>query len=84
MSGTSLLVLVVVGILAGWLAGKIMKGRGFGLIGDLIVGVIGAFLGSWLFGVLHVSIGSGLISTFITALVGSLVLLILIRLIRSL
>ena len=84
MSGTSLLVLVVVGIVAGWLAGKIMKGRGFGLIGDLVVGVIGAFLGSWLFGVLHVSVGSGLVSTFITALVGSLVLLMLLRLIRSL
>ncbi len=84
MNGISLLVLVIVGILAGWLAGKIMKGRGFGLIGDLIVGVIGAFLGSWLFGLLHVSIGNGLIGTFITALVGSLVLLLLIRLIRSL
>ncbi len=84
MSGANLLVLVVVGILAGWLAGKIMKGRGFGLIGDLVVGVIGAFLGSWLFGVLHVSIGGGLISAFITAVVGSLVLLMLLRLIRSL
>ena len=72
---------IVVGIIAGWLAGKIMKGKGFGLIGDLIVGVIGAFLGGWLFGLLHISIGAGIIGSLITALIGALVLLFVLRLI---
>ncbi len=72
---------IVVGIIAGWAAGKIMKGRGFGLIGDLVVGVIGAFLGGWLFGLLHISIGGGIVGSLITALVGALVLLFVLRLI---
>ncbi len=71
---------IVVGIIAGWAAGKIMKGRGFGLIGDLVVGVIGAFLGGWLFGLLHISIGGGIVGSLITALVGALVLLFVLRL----
>ncbi len=83
MSTSSLLVLALIGIAAGWLAGKIMKGRGFGLIGDLIVGVVGSFLGGWLFGLLHISVGSGLVSLFITALVGALVLLYVLRLIKA-
>ncbi|HUI88187.1 MAG TPA: GlsB/YeaQ/YmgE family stress response membrane protein [Anaerolineales bacterium] len=77
----SIILWIVVGIIAGWLAGKIMKGKGFGLIGDLVVGVIGAFLGGWLFGLLHISIGAGIIGSLITALVGALVLLFVIRLI---
>jgi uncharacterized membrane protein YeaQ/YmgE (transglycosylase-associated protein family) len=83
MSMSSVLVLIVIGILAGWLAGKIVKGRGFGLLGDLIVGVIGAFLGSWLFGLLHFSPGSGLLGMFITALAGAIVLVFLLRTIRA-
>ena len=83
MSLSSLIILALIGIVAGWLAGKIVKGRGFGLIGDLIVGVIGAFLGGWLFGLLHISIGSGLLGMFITALVGAVVLVVILRMIRS-
>ena len=77
----SIILWIVVGIIAGWLAGKIMKGKGFGLIGDLIVGVVGAFLGGWLFGLLHISVMGGIIGSLITALVGALVLLFVIRLI---
>ena len=72
---------IVVGIIAGWLAGKIMKGKGFGLIGDLIVGVVGAFLGGWLFGLLHISFGGGIIGSLIMAVIGALVLLFVLRLI---
>ncbi|MEJ2758652.1 MAG: GlsB/YeaQ/YmgE family stress response membrane protein, partial [Anaerolineales bacterium] len=72
---------IIIGILAGWLAGKIMKGSGFGLIGDLIVGVLGALLGGWLLGALGVSFG-GLFGSLLTALIGALVLLWVIRLIR--
>ena len=83
MNTTSLLVLALIGIVAGWAAGKIMKGRGLGLIGDLIVGVAGSFLGAWLFGLLHISIGSGLVGSFVTALAGAIVLLYVLRLIRA-
>jgi uncharacterized membrane protein YeaQ/YmgE (transglycosylase-associated protein family) len=57
---------LIIGIVAGWLAGKIMKGGGFGLIGDLVVGVIGGLLGGFLFG----QLGEGLIGSLITATVG--------------
>ncbi len=77
----SIILWIVIGIIAGWLAGKIMKGKGFGLIGDLIIGVIGAFLGGWLFGLLHISLGAGIIGSLITAVVGALVLLFVVRLI---
>ena len=72
---------LIIGIVAGWLAGQIMKGGGFGLLGDLVVGVIGALLGGWLFGLLGISAG-GLIGALITATVGAIVLLFLIRLIK--
>jgi uncharacterized membrane protein YeaQ/YmgE (transglycosylase-associated protein family) len=73
---------LVVGIAAGWLAGKIMKGSGYGLLGDLVVGILGAFLGGWLFGVLGIYIGGGLVGSLITATVGALLLLFAVRLIK--
>lgn len=73
---------LLIGLLAGWLAGQIMKGGGFGLVGDLIVGVIGALLGGFLFGLLGIST-TGLIGSLITATVGAVVLLYLLRLIRK-
>jgi len=65
---------LLIGFIAGWLAGQIMKGRGFGVIGNLVVGVIGAVLGGFLFGLLGFTSG-GLIGSLITALVGAIVLL---------
>lgn len=73
---------LIIGIVAGWLAGKIMKGGGFGLIGDLVVGVIGTLLGGFLFVALDIHIGDGLIGSLITATVGAIVLLFLLRLIK--
>jgi uncharacterized membrane protein YeaQ/YmgE (transglycosylase-associated protein family) len=72
---------MIIGIIAGFLAGKIMTGRGFGLVGDLIVGLVGALLGGWLFGVMGFSTGDGTIGSLITATVGAIVLLGLLRLI---
>ena len=69
---------LIVGIVAGWLAGVVMKGGGFGLIGDLVVGVIGAFLGGWLFGVLGIQFG-GLLGAILTAFVGAVVLIWVVR-----
>ncbi len=65
---------LVVGLVAGWLAGQIMKGKGFGLVGNIIVGVIGAVLGGLLFGLLGLS-ASGTIGSLVTATVGAVVLL---------
>ena len=82
MSTEHLLVFLVIGIIAGFLAGKIMKGAGFGLIGDLIVGVIGAFIGTWVFGLLGISVG-GIIGVLVAAVIGALILLYVIRLAKS-
>jgi uncharacterized membrane protein YeaQ/YmgE (transglycosylase-associated protein family) len=84
MSTESLIILLVVGAIAGWIAGQIMRGRGFGLIGDIIIGIIGAFLAGWLLPRLgvHVSIGSPIVSEIISATIGALILLFLLRLIR--
>ncbi|HYL47759.1 MAG TPA: GlsB/YeaQ/YmgE family stress response membrane protein [Stellaceae bacterium] len=82
MHGSGLLVLLLVGLVAGWLAGQIVRGRGFGLIGDLIVGIVGAFIGNWIFGALGIFIGMGLIGAVISATIGAVVLVAIIRLIR--
>jgi len=72
---------IIVGIIAGWLAGKIMRGSGFGLIGDLVVGVIGAYIGTYLYSYLGFS-AYGFIGEIIMATIGALVLLGIIRLVR--
>lgn len=72
---------LLIGLAAGWLAGQLTKGGGFGVVGDLVVGVIGALLGGWLFGVLGISMG-GLLGALITATVGAVVLVLLLRLIK--
>lgn len=82
MDGTSLLIFLIVGALAGWLAGVLVRGFGFGVLGNIIVGIVGAFLGGWLFRALGVSLGAGLVGVFLTALIGAVVLLFLISLIR--
>ena len=72
---------IIIGIIAGWLAGKIMRGAGFGLLGDLVIGIIGALLGGFIFGQLGISAG-GLVGALVTATIGAIVLLFLIRLIK--
>jgi uncharacterized membrane protein YeaQ/YmgE (transglycosylase-associated protein family) len=72
---------LLIGLAAGWLAGQLTKGGGFGVVGDLIVGVIGALLGGWLFGLFGISAG-GLLGALITATVGAVVLVLLLRLIK--
>jgi len=80
-----LIVALVIGAVAGWLAGKILKGTGFGLIGDVIVGVIGSYIGGWLWDVLHLPPigGAWWISAIVTSTVGAIALLVLLRVIRS-
>ncbi len=82
MDAHSLIIWLVIGAVAGWLAGTLVKGGGFGLIGDIVVGIIGAFIGGWLAGVLHFHIGTGIISSIITATIGAVVLILLLRVVR--
>ena len=83
MSVESLVVFLVIGLIAGWLAGQIIKGGGFGVIGDIVVGVIGAFIGGWLWGVLHLpGIGPWWLTAIISATIGACILLFLLRLIK--
>ncbi len=76
----ALLWFVVIGAIAGWLAGQFMKGNGFGLVGDIIVGVIGSFIGAFLFRSVGSNLGGGLIGSLIVAFVGAVVLLFVVRL----
>jgi uncharacterized membrane protein YeaQ/YmgE (transglycosylase-associated protein family) len=73
---------ILIGLAAGWLAGQFMKGGGFGLVGDIIVGVIGALIGGFLFRSLGISAGGGLLGALIVATIGAIVLLFVLRLIK--
>jgi len=79
ITGESLLVILLVGLVAGWLAGRIVEGGGFGLIGDIAVGVVGALLGSWLLPQLGIHIASGIVSSIIVATIGAVLLLLILR-----
>jgi uncharacterized membrane protein YeaQ/YmgE (transglycosylase-associated protein family) len=82
MSATAILVWIIVGAVAGWLAGLVVRGFGFGLVGNIIVGILGAVLGGWLFGAIGFSFFPGIINSIITAFLGALILLFVVRLIK--
>ena len=82
MALEAILIILVVGAVAGWLAGLIVRGAGFGLIGDIIIGIIGAFIAGWLFPRLGLHIMSGMIGAIIHATIGAVILLLVVRLIR--
>jgi uncharacterized membrane protein YeaQ/YmgE (transglycosylase-associated protein family) len=75
------LLFILVGLMAGALAGRVVSGHGFGMLGDIVVGVLGAFLGGWIFATFLGVAGSGLIMSLVIAFVGACVLLALIRMI---
>ncbi len=77
----SLLWFLIIGLIAGFLAGKIMRGSGYGLIGDLVIGIVGAFIGGWVFGLLGIAT-YGLIGSLVTALIGALLLIFIIRMVK--
>jgi uncharacterized membrane protein YeaQ/YmgE (transglycosylase-associated protein family) len=83
ISGENLLIILAVGIAAGWLAGQIVEGTGLGLVGDLVIGVAGAFIASWILPQLGIHLGSGIISAIIEAAIGAVLLLVIIKLIRG-
>ncbi|MDP2737815.1 MAG: GlsB/YeaQ/YmgE family stress response membrane protein [Pseudorhodobacter sp.] len=82
MTLTTILVIVIIGALAGWLAGLIVKGYGFGLLGNIVVGIVGAFIAGLLFPRLGVSLGSGIAGSVLHATIGAVILLLLIKVIR--
>ncbi len=82
MEAQSFIVWLIVGGIAGWLAGMVVKGGGFGLIGDIIVGIVGGLLAGWLLPQIGIVIGGGFIAAIINAFIGAVILLIIIRLIK--
>lgn len=82
MTLESIIILLIVGAVAGWLAGVIMKGFGFGLIGNIVVGIVGAAIASWLFPRLGISLGGGIIGAIIAATIGAVILLFVIGLVK--
>lgn len=80
----SLLIFLAIGAVAGWLAGTIMKGGGYGLPVNIVIGIVGALLGGYLFNVLNISIGGGLIGSLITAVIGAIVFLGVVKTIKKL
>ena len=83
ISSESLIVILFVGLVAGWLAGKIVRGTGFGIIGDIVVGIAGAFIASWLFPRLGFHLGTGLVGEIIYSAIGAIILLLVVRLVRT-
>ena len=83
LSNESLLVILFVGLIAGWLAGKIVRGTGFGIIGDILVGIAGALIASLLFPKLGITLGSGLISNIVYSAIGAILLLLVVGLLRG-
>jgi uncharacterized membrane protein YeaQ/YmgE (transglycosylase-associated protein family) len=83
LSNEGILVILFVGLVAGWLAGKIVRGTGFGIIGDIIVGIAGALIASLLFPRLGIHLGTGLVSEIIYSAIGAVVLLLIVRLLRG-
>jgi uncharacterized membrane protein YeaQ/YmgE (transglycosylase-associated protein family) len=82
MDAQSLIIWLIVGAIAGWLAGMVVKGGGFGLVGDIVVGIIGAVIAGWLLPQIGIVIGGGLIAAIIDAFIGAVILLVILRLIK--
>ncbi len=82
LSSEAILVILLVGLAAGWLAGQIVQGTGFGIVGDMVVGVAGAFIGDWLMPRSGIHLGFGIVGAVIDATIGAVVLLFVIRLLR--
>jgi uncharacterized membrane protein YeaQ/YmgE (transglycosylase-associated protein family) len=82
MDPMTIIVWLVIGAIAGWLAGVIMKGFGFGLIGNIIVGIVGAVIAGWLFPRFGIALGGGIVGAIIAATIGAVILLFIISLVK--
>jgi uncharacterized membrane protein YeaQ/YmgE (transglycosylase-associated protein family) len=82
MDAQALIIWLIVGAIAGWLAGMVVKGGGYGLIGDIVVGIVGGLIAGWLLPQIGIVIGGGIIAAIINAFIGAVILLIILRLVR--
>ena len=82
MTIESFIIWLVVGAIAGWLAGQVMKGGGFGLVGDIILGIVGAVVAGWLLPAIGILIGGGILGAIINAFIGACIVLFVVRLIK--
>ncbi len=82
MDPTVLVIWLIIGAVAGWLAGQVMKGAGFGLVGNIIVGIVGAFIAGWLFPSLGWELGGGILGAIIAAAIGACLLLFIVSLVK--
>ena len=82
MDAQSLIIWLIVGGVAGWLAGMVVKGGGFGLIGDIVVGIVGGVIAGWLLPTVGIVIGSGIVGAIIDSFIGAVILLVIIKLIK--
>ncbi|HXF90130.1 MAG TPA: GlsB/YeaQ/YmgE family stress response membrane protein [Xanthobacteraceae bacterium] len=80
---TSLIIWIVIGLIAGWLAAKIVQGTGYGLVGDIAIGIAGALIAGWLFPFIGLTFGGGIIAAIIHATIGAVVLLVILRLVKQ-
>jgi uncharacterized membrane protein YeaQ/YmgE (transglycosylase-associated protein family) len=78
----SIIIWLIVGAIAGWLAGMVVKGGGFGLVGDIVVGIIGAVIAGWLLPYLGIALGSGIVAAIIDAFIGAVILLVIVKLVK--
>ncbi len=83
MSNESLIATLLVGLVAGWLAGQIVRGTGFGIVGDIIIGILGAFFGGWLLPRLGIHLGVGMLAEIVNATIGAILLLAIIKVVRG-
>jgi uncharacterized membrane protein YeaQ/YmgE (transglycosylase-associated protein family) len=82
MAVEAIIIILIIGAVAGWLAGLIVRGMGFGLIGNIIVGIVGAFIAGWLLPRIGIVIGGGIIAAIVNATIGAVVLLVILGLIK--
>ncbi len=80
---TNLLVWLLVGLVAGWLTGKVMRRKGYGMLGDIIIGLIGALIGGWIFGQLGIFSAGGIIGNIIVAFIGAVILVVILRTLKK-
>ena len=82
MTVEAIIIILIIGAVAGWLAGQIVRGMGFGLIGNIVVGIVGAFIAAWLLPRIGIVIGGGMIASIINATIGAVILLVIVGLIK--
>lgn len=78
----AILVMIIIGAIAGWLAGIIVKGGGYGLVGDIVIGILGAVIGGWILRALGLTLGGGILGAIVVAVIGAVILLVIIRMIK--